>query len=248
MTGWCDSRTGFSKFSEACSTNRRIIKLDWPGHGKSDKPPCDFGFNELVDSAVSVINDSGVREVIPVSGANAGWVSIELLSRLKERVPKLVFMDWVVLQPPHLYLDMLHSLRNPGKWESTRNELLSTWLKNVNNSEVQKLVKEIMSSFGRDMWSRAAREIILQFNTHSSPLHLLRTMGTNVPVMHLYSQPNEPGYFESQELFAASHEWFKVFKINTRSHFFTLEKPNESAILIEKFINDEHLTSFHEAI
>lgn len=248
MPGWCDSRTEFHAFREECSKHRRTIIIDWRGHGKSEKPKNDFGFNELVKDALSVIEATSVNNIIPVSITNSSWVSIELLQKLGSRIPKLIFKDWLVLQPPLLYIDTLRSLQDPKQWESTREQLFQTWLSGVNNPDAIKLVREIMAAHDFEMWSRAAREIIFMYKKFGSPLQLLDSFESHVPVLHVYSQPNESGYLESQETFAESHEWFNVIKLKTPSHFFTLEKPKESAALLEKFIRGDSLDSYRTAI
>jgi pimeloyl-ACP methyl ester carboxylesterase len=248
MPGWCDSRTEFHTFREECSKHRRTIIIDWRGHGKSEATNNDFGFNELVKDALSVIEATGVNNIIPVSITNSGWVAIELLQKLGSRIPKLIFKDWLVLQPPFLYIDMLHSLQDPKRWESTRDRLFQTWLDGVYNPDAIKLVREIMAAHDFEMWSRATREIISIYKKFESPLKLLDSFESHIPVLHVYSQPNESGYLESQETFAESHDWFNVIKLITPSHFFTLEKPKESAALMEKFIRGASLDSYRTAI
>lgn len=57
-----------------------------------------------------------------------------------------------------------------------------------------------------------------------------------MPVLHLYAQPEEPGYLAAQQAFAASHPWFQVFKLEARSHFPMYEVPDEMTMAIERFV------------
>ena len=73
--------------------SRHVLSLDWRGHGTSETPKGDFGVQELIRDALAVIESSGAPQIVPVALAHAGWVALDLCSELKERIPKLVFMN-----------------------------------------------------------------------------------------------------------------------------------------------------------
>src|SRR5262245_57432957 len=82
LSGWCADRTVFADLAPACSTQRRVLALDWRGHGESDPPVGDFGIAGLVEDALAVIRDANADVVVPVALAHAGWVALELKRRL----------------------------------------------------------------------------------------------------------------------------------------------------------------------
>ena len=56
-----------------------------------------------------------------------------------------------------------------------------------------------------------------------------------MPVLHLYAQPDDPGYLAAQRSFSAAHPWFQASKLEARSHFPMYEVPDEMAMTIERF-------------
>ena len=82
LPGWCSNRTAFRPLLAPAGRHRRVLALDWRGHGGSERPRGDFGTAELVDDAVGVLDVAGVERVVPVALSHAGWVAIELWRRL----------------------------------------------------------------------------------------------------------------------------------------------------------------------
>lgn len=236
MPGWCGSRSVFDQLAARCAARRRTLALDWRGHGQSEAPDGDFGASALVEDALSVIEASGAERVVPVALSHAGWVAIELRRRLGSRVPKLVLLDWIIMEAPPPFLAALQSLQDPSLWQQTREQLFSMWTHGVDIPELSRYVREDMGSYGFDMWSRAGREIGSAYAKAASPLQALATLDPAVQVLHLYAQPDDPGYLAAQQSFGAAHPWFQVHNVQARSHFPLLEAPDEMATAIERFV------------
>lgn len=231
LPGWCAPRDVFRPLWPHLS--RRALAPDWRGHGGSDPAPADFGHRELVEDALSVIEASGARRVIPVALSHAGWVAIALAERLgPERVPGVGLISWMVLGPPPPFTDGLRGLQQPGSWEAVRGQLFSMWASGVEAPAVHRYIEE-MGRFGFEMWSRAAREIAAAF--HASPVPLERLAALGRPTLHLYAQPDDPGFLEAQKRYAASHPWFEVIRLEAASHFPMLEAPEPIAAALERF-------------
>ena len=97
LPGWCGPRTVFDPLVPALAEEHRVLALDWRGHGESAAADGDFGFSELVDDAISLMDERRVCTAVPVALSHAGWAAIELRRRLgPERVPKMVLLDWMV--------------------------------------------------------------------------------------------------------------------------------------------------------
>lgn len=236
MPGWCGGRSVFDQLVAQCAAQRRTLSLDWRGHGKSEAPAADFGANELVDDALAVIEASGVERVVPVALSHAGWVAIELRRKLSLCVSKLVLLDWIILEAPPAFLAVLQSLQDPTQWQQTREQLFSMWLHGLRIPELTRYVRKEMGSYPFEMWSRAGREISSAYARSKSPLQTLAALDPPVPVLHIYSQPDDPGYLAAQQRFGVAHTWFQVRKVQARSHFPIMEAPDEIATLIDRFI------------
>lgn len=237
MPGWCGSRQVFNQLAEECSRYRRTLVLDWRGHGDSDNPVNDFGANELVEDALAVIEASGANQIIPVTLSHAGFVAIELRRRLMERIPKLVLLDWIVLDPPPPFLGALQGLQSPTDWRQTRDALFGMWLHGLEIPALTSYVHDDMGSFDGSMWARAGREISAAYAAAGNPLAELARLDTPLPVLHMYAQPEDPGYLAAQQSLSAAYPWFHVQKLQASSHFPMLEIPKDMAALIEQFVS-----------
>ena len=236
LPGWCASRKVFADLPRLGAARRRVLALDWRGHGDSQAASAPFGADELVEDAIAVIEASGERSVVPVALSHAGWIAIELRRRLGDRIAKLVLIDWLVQKAPPPFLRVLEATQSSELWSTARDLLFSIWLRGVDNDELKCFLSSDMGAHGFDMWARAGREIEAAYQRWESPLAALAGLEAKLPVLHLYAQPDEPGYLAAQQSFAASHPWYSVVRLVARSHFPMFEVPQEMSAQIERFI------------
>ncbi|WP_375769402.1 alpha/beta hydrolase [Archangium gephyra] len=241
IPGWCTSREVFRKLVPWSSILHRALVVDLPGHGESQLPGPDFGNATVVDSLRAVIEASGARQVVPVALSHGGWWALELRRQLGPRIPAVVLLDWLVLEPPPPFLQALKALQSP-QWKQARDGLFSLWLQGVSSPDVIRFVRDDMGSFGEDMWKRAGREVEKVYAQHGSPLQALATLSPPVPTLHLYAQPDDSAWLEAQRSFASSHPWFQVQKLPARSHFPMMELPEEMAARIGRFLDSALVT------
>jgi pimeloyl-ACP methyl ester carboxylesterase len=237
LPGWCSNRTLFAPFIKAMAGRRRVLALDWRAHGDSERPSRDFGLPDLVEDALAVVAASGAERVVPVAVSHAGWMAIEMQRRLAGRVPALVLMDWLVLDPPPPFLDALQALQDPNRWQQTRDQLFALWLAGA-PAHVEDQIRREMGAYGFEMWSRAGREIAAAYARHGSPLRSLVSLPPT-PVLHVYAQPPDPGYLAAQEDLSRRHRWFTVRRLAASSHFPVLEVPEATAVVVEAFLDEK---------
>ncbi len=235
LTGWCADRSCFTPLMHLLERHRRVLALDWRGHGESGKTPSDFGTAQLVEDALAVVRASGVENVIPVSQAHGGWVALELRRRLKERVPRMVLVEWLVLGTTAPLEEALRGMQSRDHWHATVEAVFEKWLHGVDHPEVVRFVREGMGRHRYEMWARAAREISHAYAEQHSPLHALAQLDPPVETLHLYAQPDDFTFLHQQEKFAAGHPWYHVRKLQARSHFPMLEAAEEIGHVIESF-------------
>jgi pimeloyl-ACP methyl ester carboxylesterase len=235
MPGWCGPRTLFRGVLADHAQSRRVVALDWRGHGASARSPADFGYAELVDDAVRVLDAAGIDRVIPVGVSHAGWAAIDLRRRLgPSRVPGVVFVDWMVLGAPPPFIEALAGLQHPEHWTQVRARLFEMWTTGVDLPALGDYILE-MKTADRAMWARAAREIGARFAAEPSPLALLEREAVPCPALHVYAQPADPGLLAAQQAYAATHTWFSVHHLAAASHFPMLEHPRALVARIESF-------------
>jgi pimeloyl-ACP methyl ester carboxylesterase len=223
MPGWCANRTHFGELVSICAPQRRCLVIDWPGHGESGTPDSDFGDKDLIDAAKAVIEKSKATRVIPVSTAHAGWVAIELRRQLSERIDKIALLDWLVLDPPAPFLEGLRGLQSPNHWKQVRDALFATWLSEIGDAKIIDQVQRDIGSYGYEMWSRAGREIGAEYTRFQNPLRAMSELRNPPPILHLFSIPKDEAFLAEQQNFAKNHPWFKVRRLDGKTHFPSLE-------------------------
>jgi pimeloyl-ACP methyl ester carboxylesterase len=235
MPGWGGPRTLYRTTLPALARARRVLALDWRGHGGSAAGPDDFGYGELVADAMHVLDTAGVDRVIPVGCSHAGWAAIDLRRQLgPERVPGVIFVDWMVLGAPPPFVDALAGLQHPERWREVRSRLFEMWTTGIDLPALHAYIAE-MAQADRTMWARAAREIGARFAAEPVPLEVLAREPVPCPALHVYAQPADPALLAAQRAYAASHPWFSVHQLAAKSHFPMLEVPDALTERIEQF-------------
>ena len=236
VPGWCGDRTAFDGLLARAAAGRRAIAMDLPEHGESPRTGADFGTADVVAEAVALLDRLGVDRVVPVGLSHAGWAAIELRRRLgAERVPGLVLLDWMVLGPPPGFRDALAALQDEHAWEQIRAGLFAMWTTGVEVPALHDYVRS-MGCYGAGYWHRAGREIAASFDAAGTPLAALAGLDRPCPTLHLYAQPADDAVLAAQRAYAAEHAWFRVQRLDARSHFPMFEVPGAMMSAIEDFV------------
>ena len=243
LPGWCGPRTLFEPLTARLDGSFHTLAVDWRGHGDSASTDDDFGFDELADDALAVIEDSGAQLVIPVAASHAGWVAIELRRRLgTQRIPRLVFLDWMVLGAPAPFLDALNGMTDPATTRAIVDQITAMWTAGLEIPALGAYVAS-MAAVSDAMWARAAREIAAAFDTFASPLNAVAALDPPPPTLHLYAQPPDDDHLDAQHDFAADHRWFEVARLDAASHFPMFEVPDAIAGFLHDFAVNEPSTT-----
>lgn len=232
---WCGTRAGFDPLYDGLASRRRVLALDWRGHGASSPDPADFGEDDLVADALAVTADSGTQSVVPVAQAQAGWVAVELRRRLAQSMSGIVLVDWLVTAAPAAFLRTLEDLRSDADQDEAVAALLQSWQAGVTSPELAACLADMGAADG-EMWERAAREIESAYARRSSPLQALSELRPQAPVLHLVPTAADTCSFAEHRGFAAEHAWYHAAGLPARSHFPLFEAPEQAAREIEAFV------------
>jgi pimeloyl-ACP methyl ester carboxylesterase len=235
LTGWCSSRARYDRLVPRLSPGRRVVSLDWRGHGGSETPIADWGTAEQVRDALAVVEAAGLERFAVVSASHSGWVAIELRRRLGDRVEKIVHMDWLVVEPSEPYMALIRKLQSEETWSEARDTLFEIWRGGVESPDIEDGLS-VMKRQSAEMWMRSGREIEAGYARDGSPLRALSALAPMPAVLHVYGQPRDPSYLDRQQTFASENEWFRVRQVDARSHFTMIEAPGEAAAQIDSFL------------
>jgi len=235
LTGWCSSKERWARVAEDCAATRRVLSLEWRGHGASERGPGDFGLEEMIADALAVADAAGVETFVPCAASHSGFVAIELRRRRPARVPALVHVDWYVVPPPAPYRAVLEQLVTSDGWPVARDTLFTIWRGGVDTPEIDEALA-VMDRHGADMWMRSGREILAGYARVGSPTSAWVSLEPTPPVLHAYGQPPAPEFLAAQQELAAANAWFDVVKLPGTSHFAMIETPDLVSAAILEFV------------
>lgn len=243
LPGWCADRGIFAALANLLGKKQRVINIDLIGHNESSRPNSDFGSEEMIREGIALVDSLGIEEFVTVSVAHAGWIAVELRRRLGDRIPKMVFLDWIIIEPPLIFFETLEKMQKPDEWKRARDALFAGW--SLDDSNLVKPFEQFMSDYDFDMWSRAGREIGKSYQEFGSALQVLQTLNPAPTVLNLYSptqaknlygNEDDSSYFEAQQNFATNNPWFHFRRLSSKSHLPSVEIPQEVADFVESFI------------
>lgn len=81
---------GFAAMVDALADHHRLLVLDFPGSGESEKPDRAYDLRFYEDTAVALLDALGVGDAVPVGGSLGGNLVLRLGHRFPERFPLLV--------------------------------------------------------------------------------------------------------------------------------------------------------------
>ncbi len=234
LPDWGMPRRVFAPVLDLAARRRRVLSLDWRGHGESGRASADFGHRELADDAEAVMAASGVGRVVLVAHGQAGWPAIELRRRLSERIAGMVLIDWQVFPAHPRLLAQLRALSDAMRWRRTLDAMIEEWFDGLSDRRLRRIMGE-MRFRGHDLWSRAARAIAASYAGGRSPLQALAAIEPP-PVLHLAAGAADDDDLDMLHAFADLHPWYDVERITERGHLPMFAAPELLSATIERFV------------
>lgn len=227
MPGWCQPKTVFNDFSELAAVFFRVVIIDWRGHGKSSTDGQDFDGAALLIDALTLIEHLGLSRVVPVSVAHASWIAVDLVESLKERVPAVIFLDWIMNQPAAAVFTSIKKC-SMNRWQYARDHLYEFWLAGSDSPIMNHHLKTEMAGSSYPLWRLAGQVIADAYHKYGSPLQRLEKLKNPPKATHIYSLDRNDEYLALQQRFATTHDFFKVKRLeNARTHLAVLERPGD---------------------
>lgn len=104
--GWT-CNTDFWKFSLDAFPGKRVIVLDLPGHGKSDKPKVDYSMEYFARSVDAVMKQAGVDKAVLVGHSMGTPITREFYRMHPEQTLGIVIVDGSLTPFPKAVADQL---------------------------------------------------------------------------------------------------------------------------------------------
>lgn len=91
--GWsCDVRTWHEQIP-AFARHARVLAVDLPGHGRSDKPHVDYTMDLAAGAIAAAMDDAGVRRAVLIGHSNGTPVTRQFFRHHPERTLGIVVVD-----------------------------------------------------------------------------------------------------------------------------------------------------------
>lgn len=101
LHGWGSNLQAFECLAPALAENYQVIRLDFPGFGKSSPVPCVWGVDDYVDITIKFIQSLGLTKLSLAGHSFGGRVMIKLNSRrdLPFAIDKNILIDSAGILP-----------------------------------------------------------------------------------------------------------------------------------------------------
>ena len=100
LHGWGCTTEHFRPIIQALEKDYRLTVIDFPGHGKSGRPPEPWGVKDFADAVVDVMDQLGIEKCHLIAHSFGGRVSLHLAAHHPERIGKMVLTGCAGLKKP----------------------------------------------------------------------------------------------------------------------------------------------------
>ena len=97
--GWAGHVGVWREQASALAGKARLIFIDLPGHGKSDKPQTDYTLDYFAEAVLAVLEDANVDKAIFIAHSMGAAVLCRLCLHAPEKVAALVSVDGLLRRP-----------------------------------------------------------------------------------------------------------------------------------------------------
>jgi pimeloyl-ACP methyl ester carboxylesterase len=234
--GWACDETIWSEQAPALAERIRVITIDLPGHGQSDKPrTIEYDKNLYTRAIDGVIKDAGIQSVILVGHSNGTPFTREYYRKFPAKVKALI----VVEGPLHAFFDRdtMEKFVVPLKgdhYSEAAGGVINGTTKFVKNPTLREKIKALML--------KTPQHVAVSEFEATADEDLWKPDKIDVPVLMILAK--QPAWSREYEGFVRGliprldyQVWENV------SHFLMMEKPREFNAAVLKFLDQNQLDS-----
>lgn len=98
--GWACNLNFWREQVAAFASKARLILIDLPGHGRSDKPNTSYTMDFLARAVVAVLRDAKVNKAVLIGHSMGASVMCRVYQQAPDKVAALVSVDGLLCRPP----------------------------------------------------------------------------------------------------------------------------------------------------
>lgn len=217
--GWTCDLNVWKAQAEAFAPLTRVIAVDLPGHGQSDKPQTNYTMDYFADAVAAVLEDAGVKKAVLVGHSMGAPVVRQFYRKHPDRTAALVIVDGALRMffKKEDALALAATLRGPNR-EAVAGRMVDGMLTTMADASMRAEVKKTMLSTPQHVAASAMEGMADE--------HVYTPDKINVPVLVVLAkmpfwQPDTEAFFRSLAPRLEFRMWEGV------GHFLMMEKPQE---------------------
>ncbi|HEV2761693.1 MAG TPA: alpha/beta hydrolase [Pyrinomonadaceae bacterium] len=231
--GWtCDQTVWRGQVPEFAGVTR-VIAVDLPGHGQSDKPQTSYTMDYFADAVAAVLEDAGVKRAVLVGHSMGTPVVRQFYRKHPKKTLGLVFVDGA-LRPFGKKEDrerFLAPLRGP-QYQTAAAMMVGAMLAPMKDAGAREDVKKVMLS--------TPQHVAVSAMDGMSDERVYAADKINVPVLAVLArspfwQPDTEQFFRSLAPKLDFRMWDGV------SHFLMMDRPQEFNSELSAFLAQHKL-------
>lgn len=222
---WKDSYSAFPQY--------RVIAIDLPGHGQSDKPKTTYSMEYFARSIKAVMKSTGVKQAVLVGHSMGTPVARQFYRLYPEQTLGLVVVDGLLRpigSPGNMEKGFLEPLR--ANYKENEPKLVAGLLQPVKDENLKKRIRDTMTS-APDYVGLSAMGGMVDASIWKNDI-------VHVPVLAIMAEspwwgPDTKDSFKAIAPNIDFRMWTGV------SHFLMMEKPKEFNAAVNAFVEQNKL-------
>jgi pimeloyl-ACP methyl ester carboxylesterase len=232
--GWACDEAVWSEQAPALAEKIRVITVDFPGHGQSDKPPTISYDKDLYARAIDgVMSDAGVKSVILVGHSNGTPFIRHYYRKFPAKVKALVIVEGPLR--PFFDRDSMEKFVAPlrgNDYPGAAGRVVAGMTKPIKDAALRDKIKALML--------KTPQYVAVSEFEATADEELWKEDKIDVPVLMILAQ--QPVWAPEYEQFVrrlAPKVDYQVWE--NVSHFLMMEKPRDFNAAVLKFLEQNQL-------
>jgi pimeloyl-ACP methyl ester carboxylesterase len=225
--GWCCNHTYWRDQIPVFAKNHRVIAVDLPGHGESEKPNRDYSIGNFVDVVATLINELKLEKPVVVGHSMGGVIVFNLTRQHPDLARGAVIVDAPLVPLPEplqpVVAQTLEAFKSPAYKEAAAG-FVRTQL--FNAASPAQMVEETIAGMGT-----APQRVV--YSAIESTLAPESCVAGPIPVPAVFLRA--VNLFASGDQLRERYPGMEVQEFDC-SHFVQMERPAETNAAIEKFV------------
>jgi pimeloyl-ACP methyl ester carboxylesterase len=143
--GWCCDHTVWADQAAALDGKVRMVFVDLPGYGKSDKPKIDYTMDLFAKGVDAVVQDAGVEKVVLVGHSMGTPVARQFYRLFPDKTKAIVAVDGSLRAIPKDIADTLRTVIKEDSVKETATKFLDNMFTPDSPPAARKHIEELIA-------------------------------------------------------------------------------------------------------